>query len=696
MFQSIHTMMQHPAWPGRTAWVFALRTNAAALFALTAAFALNLQQPQWAMMTVFIVSQPIAGMVISKGLFRLAGTLIGALAAMAITAATGDMRWLFVASIALWVALCTYAASMLRNPESYGAALAGYTAVIIALPAFGHPHLLAEFAYARCTEIMLGIVCAGVASRFFQPQLARTALVEGLENCIADLARYTSDAIAGRDAGHLKTAHRKLIADTQALAAMRAHARLEAPSLVTHGRHSRHTVGHLMSCLSIVNILVAHRVSSDGTWSSLRDRLGVLLDDMARDFKVDAVEPWLGRVDIIAAEIAELKGRPWGDDSIGMMARLTLLGEFLDGLKATLNGLSALRSRSQYMAGSRKPPALPVYRDHSTALVNAVRAVAATTLMTAYWMESRHADAAAAAIIVAVVCSLFASMPNPLQTSWGFFKGTLYAVPFAFVLGQLILPSFPGLFWFALFIVPILVPAALLMADPRHVGPATAFAINFIVFLKPHEAMVFEPQVFMETSLSVLVGILIGLLVFIVVLPKRPQVTVNRMMGALRTDIVRLCLRDRVPSPSAFNSLAYDRINQLMPILRTMREAGETLLDDALSSVTLGAEIIRLRRLLSWGRLEHDIADRVSENLAQLAKMISLQTQDTGAVAGYVASARSMAADIPGMSARPLALQAAASLRLIAVMIEDHPSLVLGARARSSGDKKGAFRFGIL
>ncbi|MBR7508620.1 hypothetical protein KC216_22425, partial [Mycobacterium tuberculosis] len=72
-----------------------------------------------------------------------------------------------------------------------------------------------------------------------------------------------------------------------------------------------------MSCLSIVNILVAHRASSDGTWSSLRDKLGVLLDDMARDFKVDAVEPWLGRVDIIAAEIAELKGRPWGDDSIG-------------------------------------------------------------------------------------------------------------------------------------------------------------------------------------------------------------------------------------------------------------------------------------------------------------------------------------------------------------------------------------------
>ncbi|QND55212.1 FUSC family protein (plasmid) [Phyllobacterium sp. 628] len=682
--------------PGRTAWIFALRTNVAALVALMTAFALNLQQPQWAMMTVFIVSQPIAGMVISKGLFRLAGTVAGALAAIAITALTSDIQWLFVISIALWVAFCTYAASMLRNPESYGAALAGYTAVIIALPAFGQSHLLTEIAYARCTEIMLGIVFAGIASRFFRPQLARAALVEGLENCIADLARYTSSAIAGRDANELKIAHRKLIADTQALAAMRAHARLEAPSLVTHGRHSRHTVGHLMSCLSIVNILVAHRASSDATWQALRDKLGSLLDAMAQDFKLDATGPWLERLEAIAGEITELKDKPWSDDQIGMMARLTLLGEFVDGLKATLSGLSALRSRSQYGTVNKRPPALPVYRDRSTASVNAIRAVVATALMTAYWMQSRHTDTAAAAIIVAVVCSLFASMPNPLQTSWGFFKGTLYAVPFAFILSQLVLPHFPGLFWFTVFVIPILVPVALLMADPRHVGPATAFAINFIVFLKPHETMAFEPYIFMETSLSVLAGILIGLLVFIVVLPKRPQVTVNRMMNALRTDVVRLCLRDRIPNSSAFNSLAYDRINQLMPILRNMKEAGDALLEDALSSVTLGAEIIRLRRLLLWGRLEENVADRVSENLAQLARMMSLQTQNIGSISGFVASARLLAKEITAISASPLTLQAAASLRLIAVMVEDHPSLISGSSTATRRGNTGAFHWRSL
>lgn len=120
--------------PGRRApnWVFAIRTTAAGLIALSTAYALRLEQPQWAVMTVFIVSQPVAGMVLAKGFFRLLGTLVGALAALAITAAVGASPWLFVAVLAIWIGLCTFAASLLRNPEAYGAALAGYTAAIIA------------------------------------------------------------------------------------------------------------------------------------------------------------------------------------------------------------------------------------------------------------------------------------------------------------------------------------------------------------------------------------------------------------------------------------------------------------------------------------------------------------------------------------------------------------------------------------
>ncbi|RUZ64208.1 FUSC family protein, partial [Mesorhizobium sp. M7A.F.Ca.US.003.02.2.1] len=51
--------------PTRSDWIFALRTVSAGLIALLAAYALKLDHPQWAMMTVFIVAQPVAGMVLA-------------------------------------------------------------------------------------------------------------------------------------------------------------------------------------------------------------------------------------------------------------------------------------------------------------------------------------------------------------------------------------------------------------------------------------------------------------------------------------------------------------------------------------------------------------------------------------------------------------------------------------------------------
>ena len=50
---------------------FSLMTFAAAMLALYVAMSIDLQQPYWSMMTVFIVSQPLAAAVRSKALQRL-------------------------------------------------------------------------------------------------------------------------------------------------------------------------------------------------------------------------------------------------------------------------------------------------------------------------------------------------------------------------------------------------------------------------------------------------------------------------------------------------------------------------------------------------------------------------------------------------------------------------------------------------
>jgi hypothetical protein len=66
------------------ALIHGVKIAAAVSLALYAAFFLQLDQPGWAGVTAAIVAQPVLGSVLRKGVFRLAGTVAGACAAVAI------------------------------------------------------------------------------------------------------------------------------------------------------------------------------------------------------------------------------------------------------------------------------------------------------------------------------------------------------------------------------------------------------------------------------------------------------------------------------------------------------------------------------------------------------------------------------------------------------------------------------------
>ncbi|TIT59802.1 MAG: FUSC family protein, partial [Mesorhizobium sp.] len=255
---------------------------------------------------------------------------------------------------------------------------------------------------------------------------------------------------------------------------------------------------------------------------------------------------------------------------------------------------------------------------------------------------------------------------------WGFFKGTLLALPFAFLVGQIALPALPGFGWFMLFVVPIMVPAALAMANPRYVGVATAFAINFLAFLSPHQAMTYDPGPFFAGSASILVGILLAIGVFIVVLPADPWLAADRIVRAMREDLARLCLHERVPRRSAFESLAYDRVNQLMPLVQNSGRKGEAVLGGGVASVTVGLEILRLRSASQDHAIPSETALSIANFLRGLARELLFRAPGDPQTA-TVAVARQYAAGIAQRNATGDMLQIAASLRIIAAAMEDFP-----------------------
>src|SRR5262249_4155087 len=134
--------------PKKPAWLdhqtalgltFATKTFAASLLALYIAFWAGLDDPRWAFLTGYIVSQPDSGLVLAKGFYRILGTIGGVVVAIALVFGLAQYGEVFVAALGIWICFCNFAARAVRNFASYGFQLAGYTVAIIGIPAALNP-----------------------------------------------------------------------------------------------------------------------------------------------------------------------------------------------------------------------------------------------------------------------------------------------------------------------------------------------------------------------------------------------------------------------------------------------------------------------------------------------------------------------------------------------------------------------------
>src|SRR5262245_26442138 len=147
-------------------FLIALRLWVSVCLALYVAFWLELDKPFWAGASAAIVSQPQLGASLRKGWFRLIGTMVGAVFIVVLTGFFPQDRLAYLGLLAAWGGVCAFGATVLRNFASYAAALAGYTAVIIAADTLGatggpSPDVFWVAVY-RASEISIGIVCAGI------------------------------------------------------------------------------------------------------------------------------------------------------------------------------------------------------------------------------------------------------------------------------------------------------------------------------------------------------------------------------------------------------------------------------------------------------------------------------------------------------------------------------------------------------
>jgi len=113
-FLQLPSLLQLPGFQP-DALFFATRTALSMLLAYYVAFAAQVDSASSAGVCVAIVAQPSAGMSTAKAIYRIIGTLVGGCVGLALVAAFPQDRVMLLAGFALWLAVCTFVATLLRR-----------------------------------------------------------------------------------------------------------------------------------------------------------------------------------------------------------------------------------------------------------------------------------------------------------------------------------------------------------------------------------------------------------------------------------------------------------------------------------------------------------------------------------------------------------------------------------------------------
>jgi uncharacterized membrane protein YccC len=584
--------------------LFGLRLWAAACLALFVAFWLELDNPFWAGTSAAIVCQLQLGASLRKGWFRMIGTVIGATAIVVLTGCFPQNRVAFLLLLAVWCSLCAFAATLLRNFASYSAALAGYTAAIIAVDNLGATGGASSdvflLAVTRASEICIGIACAGIVLAGSDLGGARRRLAESFANLAAEIMGRFGHmlALAETQLPDTKAERRELVRRVIALDPIIDQALGESSHARYHALQLQTAIYGLFGALDGWRGVATHldRLPEAARPQGAQFILQSLPSGLRSALQTGSPAIWiadpLALHGVCEEAVQTLMALPAGTPSLRLLADET--AKALVGILHVLDGLALLVDAPHHPS-----PDVRDFRlsepDWLPALANAARAFLAITAVELFWVATAWPNGASAIIFVSVVVLLLSPKGELAYSgSLAFALGIAGAVVFAAAIKFAVLPAletFPA-FCFALGL--FFLPAGFAMAasrQPTVTAALSAMTFNLIPLLAPTNEMNYDTEQYYNSALAIVVGCGAASLAFSLLPPLSPAVRVRRLLASTSRDLRRLAIAPAFPRPDHWESCIYSRLTALPDQATPLQRA------QLLAALSVGTEMLDLRRI---------------------------------------------------------------------------------------------------
>ncbi|TPE52034.1 FUSC family protein [Amaricoccus solimangrovi] len=613
---------------------YGLRVALGACVALILSWLLGLEHPQWAAMTVWAASQPVRAHLVEKSLFRGAGTLVGVVFGVALTALSLRLGGapLIVLGLALWVGICAGAGNLLRGFASYGALLAGYSAVMVAVLDSAHPEDVAALGLDRAATVLLGVA---------------VALVVGL---------LTPAGVEAEIPRRLRLANATIL--RQIAAALRDPATVDNAALT-----------RTLSDLAVID----DEIDGDGAGSlaarrEARNRRVMLMAQVAAILwlraPTAAPDPErAGAIDAIAARFEA--HAPAAERRVALARAARQPDPELRKVLADLG--AALPRQGEPPEPDRRPEPLILHRDWALAREAGTRAGAAILAIGFLWVVTGWTPFALVMLGASIMTSVFSTFENPLAILPKVAVGQALGAAGAIACRWLVWPHMGGEAGLVLSLLPFILLGGLLTGHRR--TQAQAFDYNMVVLLlsQPLWPLTGSPGHSVLSGAAVVAAPLLAWLAFRYIHPPSAARRRDALARAMVLEVEAMAAR-----PGAASRLPVWRARLRHRLLRLIRWSDRTGAG-AGAAAAEGLALLRLGQAV--GRLDARIAEaelaggaRRRLTLAR-ARIAGVSRRPRRAAAALDAAARLGGRDAPVFAA------AAESIR-------DNAAFLAGARLR--------------
>ena len=523
---------------------------------------------------------------------------------MVLTAWFPQDRISFLGLLALWAGICAFAATALRNFASYSAALAGYTAAIIAADNLGatggaSPDVF-MLAVTRASEICIGIASAGAILAATDFGGAQQRLASSIANLAAEIVGGFSRtlALAGPRLTDMQTERREFVRRVIAL----------DPMIDQTLGESSHVRYHSLTLQTAVHGLF---IALDG-WRGVATHLSRLPKDMSRQHaeiilrsippelrlarKLGSPARWMANPMALRRVCDEatqtLLAMPASTPSLRLLADETV--KVLSGMLRALDGLALLvDAPNQLPPGNRGfQPSVP---DWLPSLVNAGRAFLTIGAVELIWVATAWPDGAFALVIAAIVLLLLSPRGDLAPAgALAVTIGVTGSITCAATIKFAVLPALETFPAFCLALGLFLIPVGFVVARwhaPAAMAVLTTMASTFMPLISPTNQMTYDTAQFYNIAVAVFVGCGVAALSFRLLPPLSPALRARRLLSLTLRDLRHLATGPELPRSDDWDGRVLGRLTALPDQAEPWQRA------QLLAALSVGAEIIRLRQM---------------------------------------------------------------------------------------------------